>query len=372
MSGSSDLRRDDSGLLNFALVAIFVGVMVAIWYVDRENLVYQGLKWAWLQLGVFDWPFMPETIGRWRQEAAFWASRPQQVSFEYLLSVLNKAGYFFVWIPLLMTLRGIKIATKHPANKTRRKVTVETLPWIMSNHSPGVIPTLYYGDLLNTDPEEHRSSMNPEVWVEKHGLLVNGTLARDDIRRMLIEHLGDPIDSLDQLKPHEKALFAVFGARLLSNGKDLDKAQDLLDALNRSCHTHTFNGKKGYPDLSLADKAFKKYAAHPEAADWLKKHPYPRTLLHVMHQQATLTGKLPSSHFIWLKGMDRGLWYPLNTTGRKGPFLESCGVFTQALWEKYVFDIGYCLTEPFVDDAIVGIEKYLIKIGLLAPSASEG
>lgn len=371
MSGQSEVKRDDSGMLNLALVGIVIGVCVAIWYMEHTYFAYQGLKWAWYQLALFDWPFMPEFIRQWRQEAAILAGQPSFVTFEQLFAVLNKTGYFFIVIPLLMTLRGIKLATTHPAYKTRRKVTAETLPWIMSNHSPGVIPSLYYGDLLNIDPEEHKSSINPEEWVEAKGLLVNGQLDRDRIRSMLIQDLGKPITSLDQLKPHEKALFAVFGARLLSNGKDLKKAQDLLDALNRSCHTHTFEGKKGYPDLSLADKAFKKYSAHPEADDWLKKHSYPRSMLHAMHAKAMLSGKLPSSHFHWLKGMDRGLWYALNTTGRKGPFLESCAVFTQTLWEEYAFDTGYRLVEPYIDDAIDGIEKYLIKIGLLAPKATE-
>ncbi|AXQ50949.1 conjugal transfer protein TrbA (plasmid) [Stenotrophomonas rhizophila] len=371
MSGQSEIKRDDTGLLNLALVGILVGVGVVIWYMDHTFFAYQGLKWAWYQLAVFDWPFMPGFVSQWRHEAAVLAGQPATVTFQQLIAVLNKAGYFFVWIPLLMTVRGIKLATTHPANKTRRKVTAQTLPWIMSNHSPGVIPSLYYGDLLNTDPEEHRSSLNPEEWVETHGLLINGELDRERMRNLLIQDLGQPVSSLDQLSPHEKALFAVFGARLLSNGKDLKQAQELLDALNRSCHTHTFNGKKGYPDLSLADKAFKKYAAHPEASQWLNKHRYPRTLLHAMHLKAMQTGKLPSSHFHWLKGMDRGLWYALNTTGRKGPFLESCAVFTQTLWEEYAFDTGYRLVDPFIDNAIDGIENYLIKIGLLAPKAIE-
>ena len=170
------------------------------------------------------------------------------------------------------------------------------------------------------------------------------------------------------MQAQEKAMFAVFGTRLFARDTDTEKvsAQDLLDSLNRSCHQG-----KGYPDLSITDKAFAQYATHPDVSTWLQKHAYPRTLLHAMHKEALLTGKLPSSHFRWLKGMDRGLWYALNTTGRKTPFLESAAVFTQTLWEEFAHEHGYQLTEPYVDDAIDGLQAYLAKIGLL-PRSSKG
>lgn len=149
-------------------------------------------------------------------------------------------------------------------------------------------------------------------------------------------------------------------------GKLSQVAQQLLDDLNRSCHTGTFEGKKGYPDLGLADAAFKKYSVHPDAQAWLLKHPYPRTMLFAMHKRASESGKLPSSQFRWLKGMDRNLFYALNIGKRKAPFLEQGAVFTQMLWEEFAENVGYRLTEPFVEDAIDGVEKYLAKLGLVA------
>lgn len=371
MSGGSEIRRDDMGLVYLSLIPVLAGLVAFIWYLDHTAISYNGLKWVWLQLQLFDLPFLPAWAGAIRADAARLASDASSVTFMELVTVMNKAGYFFVWIPIVLSVLGLRKAVNHPANKTRRRITASTLPWIMAKHSPAVIPTLYYGDLLNEDPEEHRSSINPEEWVKQHGLLVNGKLDRDRTRELLVADLGTPIRSISELQPHERALFAVFGARLFSNGKDLAKAQELLDELNRSCHKGTHKGKRGYPDLSIADKAFAKYSKHHEVADWVRRHPYPRSLLHAMHKVAMKSGKLPSSHFRWLKGMDRPLWYALNTTGRKAPFQESSAVFTQTMWEEYAADIGYRLTEPFVDDAIDGLEKYLVKIGLVAPEQTE-
>jgi len=363
---NSDIKRDDMGMVYLGAALTAVGALYVWWSMSHTEITYYGLKAVWYLLGIFDYSFMPAFIGRWRYEAIQLALNAPLVSFDNLLATMNKAGYLFVWIPVALAARGIRRSLQHPDSKTRRKISVETLPWIMSVHSPAVIPALYYGDLLNTDPEEHRSSMNPEEWVALHSLLVNGSLVRDRCREILIADLGQPITSLTMLAPHEKALFAIFGARLLSDGKDIKHAQALLDQLNRSCHRGRWRGKPGYPDLTICQEAFAKYADHPDALRWLEKHSYPRSMLYAMHKASLSTGKLPSSHFRWLKGMDRQLWYALNTTGRKGPFIESCAVFTQSMWESFAFENGYCLDGPCIDGAIDGIEAYLIKIGLLA------
>lgn len=363
---TSNIKSDDMGLVYLGMTALAIGGLWLLWSEYHADIAYYGLKWTWLQLSLINWQFMPDAVLSDQYQAATLAGAPATVTFDQLLVLLNLPGYIFVSLPVLLAVRGFRIAQRHPANRTRRKITVDTLPWIMSAHSPAVIPSLYYGDLLNTDPPEHRSSRNPEEWVAEHSLLVNGILDRERCRTLLEHDLGNIIASLDEMAPHEKCLFAVFGARLLSDGSDIAKAQQMLDALNRSCHHGSWQGKRGYPDLSLMDAAFSTYSRHPDASEWLARHPYPRTLLHSMHQAALTTGKLPSSHFRWLKGIDRALWYALNTTGRKAPFIESAAVFTQAIWEEFAADNGYRLAAPQIDDAVDGIEAYLAKIGLIS------
>lgn len=362
-----------TGIEHDDMTAVYAGVAALLalfayfgWQAAHAEIAYGALKWAWYQLKIIDIGIAPTAVARWRDEIAGFAVVPGSVSPETLLRCLNNAGRAFVWIPVLLTMRGIRTEMKHPANRTRRPITASTLPKIMASHSPAVIPTLYYENLLNSDSEEHRSSLNPEDWVAHHGLLVNGALDRTTCYSLLVSDLGKSVATLADLAPQERALFAVFGSRLLADGHDHDEAPRLLDALNRSCHTGTWQGKRGYPDLSLTDAAFARYAAAPGAAAWLAKHPYPRTLLHAMHKDALAFGRLPSSHFRWLKGMDRALWYALNTTGRKAPFIESAAVFTQTLWETFAADHGYRLTGPCLDAAVDGVEAYLAKIGLLA------
>jgi len=366
-----DARRDDMGMVYLTVLGIAVVGSYVLWRSMHDDIVYYSLLWCWYQLAPFDWSFSPSFIRAWRLEAAQLAAAPATVSFDQMVGMLNKVAYFYIWLPVWMAINGIKRAVKHPALVTRREITVDNLPEIMSHHSPAIIPSLYYGDpkndlLLNADPPEHRRSQNPEEWVAEHGLLINRQLDRERCRKLLIEQLGQPITDIDQLSDCERALFTVFGARLFSDEHHV--AQNLLDELNRSCHNHTWEGKKGYPDLSIPNKYFRRFCKHPAVSEWLQKHPYPRTLLHAMHEQAMKSGKLPNAHFRWLKGMDRSLWYVLTTTGRKVAFIESAAVYTQCQWEKFVFELGYRLKQPYVDDAIDGLETYLISVGLVPPN----
>jgi intracellular multiplication protein IcmP len=358
------------GLVYLMVAGLAVVFAWYVWDTWHASISYLGLKWTWHLLGVLDWPWMPGVIGQWRFELAQLASAPEVVGLSQLNAAMNTAGYVYVALPIGLAMRGIFLAMQHRSRLTRRRINATTLPWHMAKHAPAIIPALHYGDpqtlLLNVNPEEHRSAVNPEEWVATHGLLVNRQLDKVRCRQLLIADLGTVIDNLQALTPHERTLFAVFAARLFGVPHSVGESQTLLDALNRSCHHGTHQGQRGYPDLALTEAAFARWSRDPNAQTWLQKHPYPQTLLHAMHQATMRTGALPSSHFRWLKGMDRGLWYALNTTGRKTPFMESAAVFTQTQWETFAFEHGYQLSEPCIEDAVTAVEDYLIKQALMA------
>lgn len=58
-------------------------------------------------------------------------------------------------------------------------------------------------------------------------------------------------------------------------------------------------------------------------------HKYTRTMLMSMLLTSKLQGKLASSYFIWLKPVDRTLWYALNRVGAPTPFTQGAGLFCQ-------------------------------------------
>ncbi len=354
----------------FAISAVGLALLLLgwlLWFEFHAEIVYWSLRVNWTLLGALDWSWAPRRLPELRNEMAAMAGQSRSAPFVPFWWLLTKSG--LVMVPLVWLLLGMVARTmwRHPSNRIHRVITADTLPWIMAKHSPAVIPTLYYGDLLKTDPPEHRSALTPEAWAIAQRLVVNQRLERDRALTSLAGFLGPRLASVRNMQLHEQALFAVFAARLFSNGEALGDAQNLLDALNRSCHVGEFQGKRGYPQLELAHAQFERYADHAEVSDWVDRHGYARTLLFSMHEASIKLGKLPASNFRWLKGMDRSLWYALNTTGRKVPFVESLAVFTQARWETYVSNMGLRLERPYLDDAVDALEAYLVKVGVTQP-----
>lgn len=352
-------KWDIERLLVFIFPFLAVTILfVIIWLINHTEISYYSLKFAWLELQPFDNKVFP-LVHRLRSELAELATYPANLSFSELWHALNLSGYFYIIIPILLCIRGVVVSFKTSRAKTRRVITVENLPSIMSTHCPAVIPVLYYGDLMNNNIEGQESRKSPVEFVIEHDLVNNGNLDKKRAEALFIKQLGERIDSIHELKIHEKALFCVFAYRTLVDASEYKKAQELLDELNRSCHKGTWKGKPGYPIFKCINKHFKRFSAHPDVANMLLTHPYPRTLLQSMHIKAIARGKLPSTNFRWLKAMDRPLWYALNGSGRKSACIESGAIFTQRQWEEFAELHDRIIDRPVVYLAVEAEEQYL-------------
>ena len=60
--------------------------------------------------------------------------------------------------------------------------------------------------------------------------------------------------------------------------------------------------------------------------------------------------------FLWLRGQDRALWYPLNNLGRKSYHAEAVGALVHYTNELIA---GQKIPMPRFDDVIRGIEAFL-------------
>ena len=62
------------------------------------------------------------------------------------------------------------------------------------------------------------------------------------------------------------------------------------------------------------------------------------------------------AQFLWLRGADRNLWYPLNNLGRKSYHAEAAGAMVHYTNELIA---GQKIPTPRFDEIIKGIEAYL-------------
>ncbi|POT23952.1 conjugal transfer protein TrbA [Citrobacter freundii] len=302
-----------------------------------------------------------------------WASnRVEDLSLGEFLEVMNQtAGILYVFM-LPVTVYGLVATRNHPLSITRRKIDIHTLPKIMSTFSPAIIPALQYGDpktqLLSRDPPEHRSAMTPDEFAISHKLVIGQRLDHERARQAFDAQLGTPLLSESSFSAHERALVAIIGLQVYCD--DRPAALELRDALNRSCgkRQREHGNKRGYPQLSLAEKAFRQVMATPQAKAWVRRHSTTRTALSALHAQDL---RLPAGLFRWLKSIDRTLWYVLSSSDRSKCFVEGAGVVTAAQWESLVSQLSKKLKvvipapENLTAFAVRGLEDDLRNIGMV-------
>jgi len=141
-------------------------------------------------------------------------------------------------------------------------------------------------------------------------------------------------------------LYAVFLARL---EHELDVAREYLAQLAASA-------AKGSIDYSQTDTLIKKYGNGKAAQLCMRKHAYVYTVMASMLELARVDGVLASADFLWLKPIDRRLWYVLNTVGRQVAPSEIAGIYAHWLAEK---EMNRPLNVPMVQEAVKALDLAL-------------
>lgn len=162
--------------------------------------------------------------------------------------------------------------------------------------------------------------------------------------------LGSPWRGIRNCPIHVRALYAAF---LAYASYEREEAIALLNQISVSA---THSGKLNFSGI---DQIIKKYETQPMVA-WLERqHAYVGTLMMSLLKMARLSGVVACAEFLWLKPVDRRLWFTLNSVGRQTAVVEVAGVQAHWLAEKKV---GRALKTPMVKQAIVGLEEALGQI----------
>jgi intracellular multiplication protein IcmP len=113
-----------------------------------------------------------------------------------------------------------------------------------------------------------------------------------------------------------------------------------------------------------------KLAAKYQNDDWvskvLKSHAYQATVFTALLQTAhDRSGTFPTSMFLWLKVVDRPLFFALNQVGRRVAWPEAAGVRAHLLAEK---EQKRAITAPVVGPAMRAMAFHLMQEGYLHPT----
>jgi intracellular multiplication protein IcmP len=278
-----------------------------------------------------------------------------------VFSQINHGVSNFIKYPLTIAtgLLAVRVYFGSATHKLRNNFNLTSFINSEQDDWPQIKPVLKY-DLVKQKLDEGpwAMPMSPMHWCEKNNLLdieeKNGKykvkLRRGAAFKVLSLQLGVKWRGTEYLPVHLKALFAIFAAKINDDKKSAEK---LLDQIAISSAGDKFN-------FAGAEELLHKYQDTKKIGRIISLHGYVATVMAAMLEEARIVGGvLASAEFLWLKPIDRRMWYMLNGVGRGTAFAEISGAFAHLLAEN---KLGLPLKMPMVEEAVNGLELALSEI----------
>ena len=361
----------------------FVVMFILLWALSSHRLVYYStplLSWIGLPWAVIDQP----TWSAIKEAKVVFRMRPNAIPLLNYLSFVNTCLQPMSWAvcAIFTGWLGKRLFARNEGAGFRRKLGPMAAAHEIAKVFPAIIPVLHLGPDLVADklPLWRRQTFPEDVWsnekvpVKTPGgslkampLTDKGKLVKDRVftyfrggersdgpvqlrgERRWSKMLGyQVVDLLEDAKKHEgicfpdrfspqgKVLFALLTAHAFGGREGKADYQKAADQLNRTCAGQ----KNGLPNLKVAQWLYDKYRMNPQSKKLFAIHHWEYSYLYSLFFKAKMTGKATHTDFIWLKPLDRILFYVLNTVGRATPHAEAAAVFSQYDYETAVAKIG--------------------------------
>ena len=356
-------QNQESALDFLWVIGSIVVVLYATWYFGKEQIIFvisyvrlyelKGIK------VIFDILHIKSISADLSSLIIFIQKHigANKMSME-IFGQINHGVSNFIKYPLtiITCLLGALVYFGSATHKLRNTFDMFSLRSSEQDDWPQIKPILKYNltkEKLDEGP--WAMPMSPMHWCEKNSLLdieekngkYNVKLRRGAAFKVLSLQLGAKWRGVEYLPPYLKALFAVFAAKM---NEDKKSAEKLLDQIAISSAGDKFN-------FIGTDELLNKHLNTKKVARIISLHGYVTTVMASMLEEArSVSGVLASAEFLWLKPIDRRMWYMLNGVGRWTAFSEISGAFAHWLAEK---KIGLPLRIPMVEEAVNGLELAL-------------
>jgi intracellular multiplication protein IcmP len=279
-----------------------------------------------------------------------------QVTWSDVMFLSKDVGYALQYPVLFLSFAFAALTYLfHPDSGFNEIETMKTLSEKMNPFFPA-IQVVQSLDLVNEDINvgPWAMALTPIEFGKRYKLfsrdketgkvLVNPLSARLVFSRQL----GRIWKGVEDLTFHEKGLFAAFIAFTNYDRRSGDK---LLEQMAGSATA--LNLRKGAIDYTGVDELIEKHLNSPLVQSILKKHGFVYTIFSGLLKAARETGIVQNALYLWVKPIDRSLWYVLNNMGRRAVFSETAGVFAHFLAEE---SVGFAIRTPIVDSAVSALQ----------------
>lgn len=280
-----------------------------------------------------------------------------KVSIGDWLRVIGVVGEYWMLVTSpLWLFASFYLFTHSITGRFKDKYSMEKFRELESTNWPAICTSLgkNYAK-TDLDTGDFAMSMQPMKFAKKYNLLdveqIEGktvaTVNRERAFVVFSTQMGPPWEGdLKHMPSHILALFAIFAAKAEHDTKSSAK---LLAQLSRSS---TRGNKK--LDFSGVNEVLFKHIGSMKIARAVGPHAFLYPAMASLLELAREDGVLASAEFLWLKLIDRPLWYMLNSVGRKTAFPEISGPYAHWVVEKR---LRRPLKTPMVEEAINALES---------------
>ena len=359
-------QSDNSAGILWGIAALFATVGV-VWYVFKNQILTYYLTLKLYEIDCLNY-FYPNHFEDMRANIMWAIANPAKINFAQLVSIGNGVGdWMRIPFLILLLLLAVVVYFGNTTRVFRRIYSMRDLAKLEKMNWPQITPVVDL-DLIKTDIDKGpwAMAMTPLQFCKRNQLLdemrpqrregmsrkdwdrIEVALKRGEANKLFALQLGALWKGSNRLPPHARALFAVFAARVNADTKE---AARIVAQLNLS--------SRGKLNFSGVTELLKKHEKTKLVQKIVQSHAYVLTVLASMLEGAREDGVQASADFLWLKPIDRRLWYILNTVGRQTPFVEVAGIFAHWVAEK---EAGRKLLVPMIEEATNAVELALKEV----------
>jgi len=368
-------QEGSSGML--WIIAAFFAAIGAIWYSFKQYIVY-----GYFQIKVWELDFVSVLLHamgihrldtelqslHWTMGTFLSPMAAGNATFQDVVNLGQAVGEYLKFpFAALIGILALLVYVGHSTRVFKRIYSMKDLVNLEKNNWPQITPVANL-DLMKEDIDKGpwAMGMTPMQFCKRYKLLeefkrvgegiarkdrnkIEVTLKRGPATRIFSIQLGPVWQGTNRLPPYARALFAVFAARLNADSK---AAAEILRRLAISSVSKKL-------DYTGVDELLKKHESSKLVQKRINSHAYMLTVMAAMLEGAREDGVQASADFLWLKPLDRRMWYMLNTVGRQTPFVEVAGPFAHWVAEK---EMGKRILVPMVEEATNALEIVLKEV----------
>ncbi|MCB9987761.1 MAG: type IV secretion system protein [Rhodospirillales bacterium] len=276
---------------------------------------------------------------------------------------LHAYKWFFI---VVLSIMGLWAYQYGPGTQFRRKMGMDDLIATQAKTFPVLTPLIDFnpskmpprppGAPVPAELPLFSEALGPEEWLAYNQIPIpDGKIDERAAYIAFAHQLGPRWKGPAKLPPHKKIFLATCCLRASRKRAEADEMMGRL----AQCWRHDKGLQLGRDKKLLRDamKVLKNKDLSASTLAKVNQHAFQTTaLIRALATAREEGGVMAPAQFVWMRGHDRALWYPLNNLGRQAFHMEALGAMAHYVAEKRT---QRPVPKPKVDDAVRSIVDYM-------------